>query len=121
MPVLETDCLTQEAVLWLVTGKNRYNNPTLAAAVEILTRWETGNVETTDPLNATVAIDSTVVVDRVIAVGSIMRLGKLVDLPSPVDDLREVIDYKEIPDIKGRHFRRTVLLIKFSDTLPELT
>ena len=121
MPNPETDSLTQKAVWWEVTGKDRFNNPTLSAAVEINTRWEIGNKETIDPSNTTVAIDSTVILDRDVSVGDILRLGAEVDLPTPIDDLREVVDFRKVPDVKGRNFRRKALLIKHSGTLPNLT
>jgi len=124
MPTLEVDCLTQKAVWWSKTGQNRFNEPTTAAKVEVNVRWETGNKETVNPSNATIAIDSTVVVDRAMKIGDLLWLGALKDIATPdssVEDLREIVNYKETPDIKGRQIRRVAELIKFGNTLPALT
>ncbi len=124
MPALEVDCLTQKAVWWSSTDKNRYGDPTTAAKVEVDVRWETGNKETISPVNATIAIDSTVVLDRAMKIGDLLWLGALVDLPTPdsaVINIREIVNYNETPDIKGRETRRVAHLIKFSNTLPSLT
>ena len=121
MPNPEDDCLTQKAMWWSVTGKDRNNNTTLAAGVEIDTRWERGNKESVDRANTTVAFDSTVILDRDVEVGDMMRLGAQVDTPDPPDNIREVMDFQKIPDIKGRNFRRIALLVKHSGTLPQLT
>ncbi len=121
MPNPENDFLTQKAVWWSVTGKNRYGEPTVAAAVEICTRWEIGNKESKDNADTTVEIHSVVTVDRDVEVGDILRLGAKIDLPSPVDDLREVRKFRKIPNIKGRESKRIALLIKHGNTLPQLT
>jgi len=116
MPALETDCREQFAVYEEATGTDDYNQATRAAPVELKVRWELTRSQIIDAAGDTISIEAQVVVNQVIVEGSTMWLGKLADYPASPANLKEVVVFKEIPDIKGREFRRTVLLRKFSDT-----
>lgn len=119
---LETSELNQKALLWVANGTNDQGEPKVDAKVEINVRWEEGRAQGVDDSGTPIAIDATVVVDRVIVVKSIMWLGSEEDLTTnpPTSDLMQVLGNGKVPDIKGRNFRRTVTLKKFSDTLPDL-
>ena len=120
MPAFETMDLVHTAVYWEATGVDDYNNPTILSnvGIEIPCRWTEGLAETLDAKGNVIAADASVVVDRELAIGSVMWLGKLVDLPDPPTDLKYIKFRKATSDIKGRNTRRTVLLMKYSDTLP---
>lgn len=123
-PALESDCREQTALYWAVNGFDNYGNPKVDSRVELSVRWEEVDTETLDALGNTVRVDASVVVDRDIAPGSVMWLGAIADIAgtaeSPGVDLRTVVSFKKTPDIKGREFRRVVLLGRLSDTLPTL-
>lgn len=120
MPAIEVDELNQDAVLWPKASYDDYGERTIASTTgtAIKVRWEQGRSESKDAQGNTIAFDSEIAVDREIAIGSILWLGKLADLPSPPTNLREVVDYLEIPDIKNRHKRRIVRVMKLSNELP---
>jgi len=120
MPQMEISDLHQRAVYQAANGFNNYGEPKVDAAVEICVRWETRRKEITDSDGNTIALESNAIVDREIKVGSTLWLGELTDYPSPPTDLRRVMTYTEIPDVKNRIARRTVGMIKLSDTLPDL-
>ncbi len=119
MPVMETDNLTQKAVLWAANGFDDYGEFRVDAPIEISVRWEDSRGDTVDANGNTVAYDAAVVVDRAITVGSVMWLGQLKDLTDTVTKLR-VVTYESVPDVKGRNFWRQVLLSRLSNTLPDL-
>lgn len=121
---LETSDLNQKAVLWTVSGVDSYSRPTLSVGIEIPVRWVHKKTESLDLKGRVVSSDATVIVDREIAIGSIVWKGELTNLPSPVSsvtDLYEVMDYRESPDIKGRYFRRTIILMRYGNTLPQIS
>jgi len=110
---VETSALLQYAVLWELSSHYDSNGlPVVSSPTEIRVRWEKGLVESIDNQAAPIAIPVTVFVDRVIAVDSTLRLGRLEDVPLVPDKLFRVVEFKEIPDIKGRHFQRTVTLMR---------
>ena len=117
---MESSSLHQKAVLWTFSSYDNQGEAKVSAATEIDVRWEESVRETLDPKGNVIAADATVVVDRDIANHSIMWLGAEDDLASPPVDLYQVISFSKIPDVKGRNFRRVVLLMKYSDELPEL-
>lgn len=121
MTRLATRRLHQKAVLWSNTGKNNYGEVTVGTATEINVRWEETQSDITDANGQTVAVTAEVAVDREITVGSIMWEGAEADLPDAPTNLKQVLSYQEVPDIKGRTFRRIVLLGKYGNTLPDST
>ncbi len=120
MPALEKLFRHQKAVLWEASGTDDYGEVTLDAAAEVTVRWTERQREGVDSQGNTIAIDASAVVDQQIAVGSIMWLGELVDLPAIPTNLKQVVNYGSVPDVKGREFWRTVLMIKYGNTLPVL-
>ena len=120
MPI-ETSDLTQKAVLLGRTGRDMYGKVTTAAAKEIDVRWEVNEEQILESGNTVVATTANVVVNEEIEKGSILWLGLIIDFVTPYNDLHEVYLSRNIPDIKGRNFRRTLKLIRFTDKLPSLT
>ena len=120
MPSQETTSRHQKAVYWEANGFDDNGEPKVDAAVDLVVRWEQKRGEALNAQGNTIASDATVVVNRDIVVGSIMWLGILDDVASPPVDLWQVIDFSRIPDVKGRVDRRVVLLMRYSNELPEL-
>lgn len=113
----------QDAVLWAYSGVDNHGDTIVSATpVALKVRSEKSSSEVLNPNSTVVIANHTVFVDREIAEGSIIWFGKLSDVPDDTNDLtdlHQVIDYSETPDIKGRHFTREVLLMKYSDRLPQ--
>lgn len=120
MPAIEASNRHQKAVLWAANGFDDYGEPKVDAAEEIDVRWEEARREVLNEEGNTVAVDATVVVNQEIAMGSIMWLGELDDVADPPVNLKQVVLYSKIPDVKARHFRRVVSLIRYSNELPVL-
>lgn len=124
MPAQETTHRFQKAVLWtaVTTGvkSSDYGEHKVNAKIQILVRWEERRREAIDPNGNTIAVDIVAVVNQDIPVGSIMWLGDIDDVAIPPVDLKEVVTFNKIPDIKGRNYRRTVGLIRYSNELPTL-
>ena len=120
MPYQETTSRHQKAVLWAASGFDDNADVKVLDRVEISVRWEEKDIETLDPAGNTIAAEAMVVVNQDIAVGSIMWLGELEDVADPPVNLWTVIKFNKIPDIKGRAYRRTVMLMRHSNELPEL-
>ena len=119
MPALEVKDLNQKAVLWVANGNDTDGEIKVDAKVEINVRWE-DNLSSVGGQGSSIAIAATVVVDRDIAVNDIMWLGALRDVPATPTNLRQVADFQKIPNVKGRNYRRTVSLVKYSNELPTL-
>lgn len=123
MPQMEINDLHQKAVYWASdpdNGLDDFGNRKLTAAVEISVRWEIRRKEIVDSDGNTIVLESNAVVDQEIFVNSIVWLGALADIELTPVNLRRVVMYTEIPDVKNRIARRTIGMIKESDTLPEL-
>jgi hypothetical protein len=124
MPSIETACRFQKALLWESDGFDDFGNYKVKAVEEITVRWEDVNKEALDAQGNTIAIDAVVVVNRQIPVGSIMWKGALSDLAGtsylPSGGFLQVILAGDIPDIKARHFRRVLSLMRYSDALPTI-
>lgn len=124
MPNIEIASLKQRAVLWSFAGYNEFGDPTVNEPVEIPCRWESGLREATDAQASPIAVTDEVHVAQVIEAGSILYLGELDDVVGTgtglitADVLNVVVDYTEAPDIKGRKVQRSVMLQKWSSTLP---
>jgi len=121
MPSLASSGRHQKAVLWAATGNfDNEGDALISSPVEITVRWEEVLEEAVDPNGNTVAVDAKITVDRVITVGSILWLGELIDLPSPPTELKQVIGRNHIPGIKSRQTYRSLMLMRYSDTLPTI-
>jgi len=123
MPPMESSDRNQFGVMWAPAGHTRTGDKKVSAGVELGLRWEDATETNRPNKSDEEQFDAMIVVGQDILVGSIFWKGKSDDLPSPVTDvtnLYEVIIFRKIPDVKGRNFRRTCLLKKWSDTLPTI-
>lgn len=130
MPPLETIGRHQKAVVWPITGTDRYGEPKKGEPVNLDVTWEQGTQDVLKPNGQVVTLDGIVVVDRDIPIGSIMWLAPLKTSPAleqwygvgsaGVDSGLLVVEtVAVVEDLKGRHARRELGLAKFKDTLPE--
>lgn len=120
---------TQLAVLWPMTSVSSLNEPVLGSPVEISVRWNTKTSEWLDAQGNEEIRDGIAVVAQDIAIGSLMWLapdqtqGALeqwygTGSAGNTAQLFEVKAFNSTPDIKGRHRRRTVNLMRFKGHLP---
>jgi hypothetical protein len=123
VPPPERASLKQKAVYWAVSGRDAYNEPTLAPPVEIPVRWETQRGETTDASGNEIATDATAYLMQRVTLGSNLWLGTLAEWSATGSggqdtELMEVVSYSETPDIKGRVASRSVQLRRFRNANP---
>jgi hypothetical protein len=125
MPSIETMERNDWAVLWERTGNDQFSDQTVASPVEIKVRWEDLRDEVPNPNTKTQGYDAVVVVACEIPIDSVMWKGRLRDLPgtaeTPEEDIYKVKRKSAIPDIKGRHVRRVVYLVRHNDTIPTIS
>lgn len=129
MPPIETAWRYQKAVLWpaltrrrrALTDKNGVVRVDLANPVELDVRWEWGYREVLGPQGNTVTISATVVVDRDVVIGSRMWQGELEDWfgtgtgTGDADEVMMVAVVDRALDIKGRHTRSELGLVRYKD------
>lgn len=123
MPYPEQDYRFQKAQLWTRRGDDEYGVPLIAARQELTVRWENKQRQMISPSGQPIAVDATVIVVCDVAMGSIMWEGCVADLPDdgiPTSGLMEVVAFDNVPDVKGRVFRKTVGLKRYTDKLPEI-
>lgn len=112
----------QAAVLWPVTGTDRYGQPTLGDPVEIRCRWDDTRRDILDAQGMRVAIDATIYVDMDIDIGSEIYKGQLDDWLGTAlgqDDNTDVMVVKTFngtPDLRQRYTTRKIGLMKKSAT-----
>lgn len=117
---IETDCLTQKAVLWpKYLGADQFGRQRIADPIEIDSRWEFGVNLSNTAIERAENVTATVFVDRKIDNGAILWKGSLEDLPDYPEDLVEVLSYEEVPDIKGEEVQRTVVVGAYANRLPQ--
>lgn len=113
----------QKAVYWAASGIDNYGVETVDAPVEVDVRWQYVNEESIDANGGVVAIDAIVVVNVEVPNGSVFWKGTLeayTALATKSGYYRATV-YNDTPDIKNQYVRQTVKLMRYSDTLPELT
>jgi hypothetical protein len=120
VPAIEGQSRYQKAVLWAIAAEDDYGKPKVLVPREILVRWNDKLAEGNNPLEEVVGYDATAVVNEDIAIGSILWLGEVVHLPSTLTNLMKVVSFNSTPDIKNRCRMRTIGMVRFMDTLPEI-
>ena len=113
--------LNQKAVVWTITGRNRFGEYTVTTGREISVRVEKALTESLDPQGNKVTYPMIMYVGETLTIGDLVWVGEADDLPSPVTDVMQVVDYEEIPDIKGNNFVRSVTLQRDTETNADLT
>jgi hypothetical protein len=124
VPSPEANNRYQDAVLWPISGTDRYGEQTRGTRVQLRVRWNATHREMLDAQGNRIAIEAEAVVDRVVANGSVMWLGTIAQwdatgVTSTNSELMEVVSYEETKDVKGRYTERVVNLRRFRNTLPE--
>lgn len=119
---MEVACRFQKAVLWPARSYDAYGQVLRGGPEELEVRWVRGAFEETDPQGNTIAFEGTVVVDQEVPVGSLLWLGDVGDwygTGSEGDDTEvlQVVRRRTTPDLKARATRRTLGLMRWSDTL----
>lgn len=131
MPVPEKDNRFQDALLWVVTGRDKYDQLIRSASpIELRVRWIRGRRTVRTQEGNTLNLDASAIVDREIELGSQMWLGgnlddligtgtgtQFVDETDP--DLYEVVFYDYTKDIKGREIFHEVGLARTRERLEE--
>lgn len=122
MPRLQARRRHQKALLWAASATDVTDAGArkVSAAIEINVRWEDVQTEITDSQGNVISVVAKVVMDRDVTLGSIMWLGTFETVASPPVNLKKVVAFSDIPDIKGRSFRKTIMLSRFSNTLPTI-
>lgn len=117
---METDHLTQKAVLWAKSGNGRDGLPTVSAGVEIDVRWETASDEDISDQDVAAIASDILMTDQEIELGSILWKGELTSVPDSPTNLREVVAVEYIPDVKGNATQYTVILARYANELPQI-
>ena len=124
MPSPELILRYDPVVYWALVKRDAYDEPLLAAPVQIQVRWVNSASEVTAPNGTTVATSVRVVLGQDVVIGSIMYKGKLASLGSPPTpsgvDLFQVMGFDPVLDVKNRFTGRTARLARFNRTLPAL-
>lgn len=118
MPSQETAFRRQKAVVFDITGRDRYNEPVVSPGREISVRWNNDQGEMLDSEGNRVRIDASVEVAEDIRVGSLMVQSELIDWygsgsGNNDSDLMQVVVVNRTPDIKGRAVYRRLGLVRF--------
>lgn len=111
----------QAAVLWEYVGHDRYGEAVVGDPTEIRVRWVGTETEMVAADGSTVTFDASAIVDRKIPLESHMWEGELhnwTGTGSGVGDekIYVVKAYNEASDIKNRHHRRSVGLMRLRGT-----
>ena len=114
---LETEGLTQPAVLWPINGTGNYGEK-VGAPVQIMVRWESVRSRKDSGQTDSELVVAKVFIDQEILLGSLLWKGKQEELPANPKNLVRVKEYKEVPDDKGRHVRRWVMCTGAADYVP---
>lgn len=115
--------LKQKAVLWAFSAYEADGTPKVVTGVEIPVRWEFKTQDVIDSQGRTIRSDAFAMLDRDVVVHSLMWLGASADLPADladITDVYEVFSFRKIPTIKGTHYQRTAILIRYKDSLPTI-
>lgn len=120
MPAFETMDLHDTAVLWVRSGKDKYNEPTVTAPIEVMVRWTFTDSRMVNKNGDEVQLDAEVVVSRDVPYDSLLWLGTLSDWQGVGSggqdtELMQVKVKRYAQDIKGRNTRRTLGLMRYKN------
>lgn len=134
MPPLEHKDFHDPAVLWAYVRTGRDGDPLVSDAVQIMTRWEDGQIEIPNPDGSYLTVDATIATNRNIPLNSIIWEGEKrldgtflsfqdgTEYPStgPTREIYEVVTRMRGEDIRGRIQRFEFGLRRYKDTLPRI-
>lgn len=115
----------QEVTCWYKVGVDAYSEPIVSQPIQLNVRWQLVHEEVVNAKGDTIALESKVVVDRDIPEGSIFWFGELSDWYGTGSnngdlELMQVVTINKATNIKGRHIRRVLGLMRRSDPLPTI-
>lgn len=133
MPPLEHKDFHDPAVYWEYVRAGRDGEPVIAVPVQLMTRWEEGQIEIPNPDGTLLKLDVTIATNRNLRLNSIIWEGKTkpdgtflsfdgVSYPStgPTTELYEVVTRIRAEDMRGRIHRYEFGLRRYKDTLPRI-
>lgn len=134
MPPLEQMDLHDPAVLWGYIRTDRNGEPVVAQPVQIMTRWEEGQLEIPRPGDTVLTVDAVIATNRNLALNSIIWEGQLlpdgtylsyddVAYPStgPTKYIYEIVHRVRAKDVKARYRRYEFGLRRYKDRLPTVS
>lgn len=123
MSRVEEVSILQKAVIWDLSGRDNYGQEQVSEAREIDCEWPQNFTESQGNQDTKESSNDTLVVNEDLTIGSILWFGAEVDLPTGTaspEPLYVIVGRSKSPDIKGRKFRRTITVARYSSTLPEI-
>lgn len=121
MTSIERVSIPQKAVLWRFSSFDNYGAPIVSAPEDIDIEWPQGFSESNANQDSKESMSDEVVVNESYPLHSILWFGDYNDLPSGTANpspLYKITGRRIQPDIKGRAFRYTLTVQRFSSTLP---
>lgn len=123
MTSIERVYIPEKAVLWPAAGVDNYGIPQVTSPQEIDVEWPRGFSESNSNQDSKESSSDTVVTDFDVALGSLLWYGAYIDLPAGTANpspIYQVVSRNIAPDIKGRSYRYTLTVTRYSNTLPSL-
>lgn len=131
MPPVERMDMKDRAVLWGYIRSGRDGEPLIDRPVEILCRWEEGQIEIPNPDGSFLTVDIVLATKQDFPLNSILWEGQLVyddtflspdgttyPASGPTLKLYEAVTRTRAKDIKGRGLRYEFGLRRYKDKLP---
>lgn len=125
MPPLEQMDRYDTVVVWPKTGSDRYDDPVLGTAVEVLVRFNRKRRDVLRPDGTVLTLDGDLVADRDLAVGSLLYDGDADSLPgtgtgTPDGDygLYQVVDVERTRSICGKYTFWGWMVQRYMGTIP---
>ena len=123
MPPIERTSIPQKAVVWDLVGRDDYGQEQVSEGREIDCEWPQNFSESQGNQDTKESSNDTLVVNEELQFGSILWFGAYIDLPTGTaspEPLYVIVGRSSSPDIKGRNFRRTITVARYSSNLPEI-
>lgn len=103
--------LTQECTLWVSTGTDGYNQPSFAAPVQIICRWEEKTEKIQGDDGVEVLSRARVFLAQDVALGDYLVLGTSAGAdPREVPGAYRVKDFRKTPSLDGLSHERKAYL-----------
>lgn len=103
--------LLQTATLWTRGSVDSYGDPTFAAPVSLLVRWEQKTELFINVRGEERRSNSIVFLDRDVSIGDFLFLGTSTATdPTAVLEAQQVQDFRKIPSLNGMQYERRAIL-----------